>query len=139
MAVKNIIKDPNILAQQSEPFIFGQDEPLFQDMLDTANEHKAVCAGLAAVQIGVHKQVILVRKGNDFFFLINPAIIKYDGGAYYTTEGCLSVDNTKSVKRYRSVMVSYMTKCGKKCVKTFTGYTAQIIQHEIDHLNGVTI
>ena len=137
--IAKIITDPNILAQQSEDFVFGQDEWLLQDMLDTANEHKASCAGLAAIQIGVPKRVILVRKGNDFFFLINPTILKYDGGSYYTTEGCLSVDSTNAVRRYRSVMVGYMTKCGKKCVKTFTGYTAQIIQHEVDHLNGITI
>ena len=137
--IAKIIKDPNILAKPSEDFVFGEDEWLFQDMLDTANEHKAICAGLAAVQIGAHKRVILVRKGDDFFFLINPTILKYGGGAFYATEGCLSVESTKAVKRYRSVMVSYMTKCGKKCVKTFDGFTAQIIQHEVDHLNGITI
>ena len=140
MAVREITKDPNILKQKSEPFIFGQDEPLLQDMLDTANANKAVCVGLAAVQIGVHKRVILVRRGEKFMFMINPCIIQYGNGIYYTTEGCLSVDSPKTAKRYRAIMVSYTDeKENEHTYKIFKNYVAQIIQHEVDHLNGVLI
>ena len=137
--VRDIIKDPNILTQPSEPFIPGQDNDLLWDMLDTANAHKANCAGLAAIQIGIPKRVILVRHGNKFVPYVNPKIIKYGPGAYYATEGCLSVDGTKRVKRHRSIMLSYDGANGKRIVKQFNDYIAQIIQHEVDHCNGKLI
>ena len=138
--VKDIIKDPNILTRLSEDFIPGQDDTLIQDMLDTANAHKVNCAGLAAIQIGVPKRVILVRQGDKFTPFINPKIVRFGPGVYFATEGCLSVDGAKQVKRYRSIMVSYTDEKGKRhTAKRFNGYEAQIVQHEVDHLNGKLI
>lgn len=142
--IREIIKDPSILTQKSEPFIFGQDDHIIQDMLDTANACKDNCAGLAAVQIGYHKRAILIKfdfpyKEDEFRVFINPTIIKKNGGTYAVKEGCLSLDGARVVNRHRAILVSYMNENGKKFVKEFKGYIAQIIQHEVDHLNGVLI
>jgi peptide deformylase len=137
--VREIIKDPVILTQKSEPFIFGQDDHIVQDMLDTAEAHKENCVGLAAIQIGEPKRVILVRQGDNFVPFINPAVVKKSPDTYYTMEGCLSLEGVRNVRRHRSVMVSWTATNGKKKVKEFNGFTAQILQHEIDHLNGVLI
>ena len=137
--VREIIKAPGILTKKSEPFIFGQDDHIIQDMLDTAKSHKENCAGLAAIQIGVAKRVILVRNGDKFIPFINPAIIRYSPGTYCTKEGCLSLDGQHNVKRHYTILVSYTTKNGKNMVRQFAGRIAQIIQHEVDHLNGVLI
>lgn len=137
--VREIIKDPNILTQKSEPFDFEHDMPILQDMLDTAEFHKENCAGLAAIQIGVAKKIILVRQGDKFVPFINPAIIKRSPGTYCTKEGCLSLDGARTVKRHYNVMVSYTDRKGNRHTWTFADRTAQIIQHEVDHLNGVLI
>lgn len=137
--VREIIKDSDILTQQSKPFVFGQDDHIIQDLLDTANANKERCAGLAAIQLGVPKRVILVRQDNQFVPFINPTIIKRSPGWYYAQEGCLSLDGQRSVKRNHTIMVSYTTTNGKRHTKQFSGYTAQIIQHEVDHCNGVLI
>jgi peptide deformylase len=108
-------------------------------MLDTTEAHKENCVGLAAIQIGVPKRVILVRQGDNFIPFINPAVVKKSPGTYYAMEGCLSLDGVRNVRRHRSVMISWTTTNGKKKVKEFNGYTAQILQHEIDHLNGILI
>ena len=139
MSVKAIIKDPSFITQKSEPFIFGKDDHIIQDLLDTAEAHKENCAGLAAVQIGYLKRVILVKQDKQFIPFINPVIIKHSPNWYYTMEGCLSLDGQRNVKRYRSIMVSYMTLNGKKHTKQFDGFVAEIIQHEVDHLKGVLI
>ena len=139
MAVREIIKDPSILTNKSEPFNLEHDMPILMDMLDTANAHKDNCAGLAAIQIGEPKCVILVRNGDKFIPFINPIIIKMGNKTYVTEEGCLSLDGKRSVKRHASVMVAWTDLKGKRRVQTFTGYIAQIIQHEVDHLNGVLI
>ena len=137
--VREIIKDPSILTKKSESFDFEHDMPILQDMLDTAEFHKDNCAGLAAIQIGVPKRIILVRQGDKFMPFINPAITMKSRETYMTEEGCLSLESKHRVERHYSVMVSYMTKNGKKKVQQFSGYIAQIIQHEVDHLNGVLI
>ena len=137
--IKDIIKDVNVLTQQSEPFIFGEDDYLIQDLLDTANEHKENCAGLACIQIGVPKRVILARHGNKFVPYINPVIIQKSPKTYVTEEGCLSLDGLRTVKRHRSIKVMWSSPDGKRQAKEFTGYIAQILQHEIDHCNGMLI
>ena len=137
--VKDIIKDPSILTQKSEPFVFGQDDHIIQDLLDTANAHKENCAGLAAPQIGELKRVIMVRQGDKFVPFINPKITMKSRETYMAEEGCLSLDGKRKVKRHYSVMVSYTTKNGKNKVQQFSGYIAEIIQHEVDHLDGVLI
>lgn len=137
--VKDIIKDVDILTKKSEKFIFRMDEALIQDLMDTANTHKDNCAGLAAVQIGVHKRVFLVRVGDDFIPFINPVIVKRSGGTYVANESCLSLDGSREVKRYNTITVVYAERNGKIKKHAFNGFIAQVIQHECDHLNGVLI
>lgn len=139
MAVREIVKDVNILTQKSAPFILGEDDSVIQDLQDTATDHEDRCVGLAAIQIGIPKRVIVVKEGSNFVTYINPVIVKRSRESYMATEGCLSLDSPRTVKRYRSIMVSYTTANGKKKSKTFDGFVAEILQHEIDHCNGVLI
>ena len=137
--VREIIKDMEILTQKSEKFVIGQDEHLIADMLDTANKHKDRCAGLACIQIGVPKRVILVRQGDKFIPYINPVIVSKSPNTYIATEGCLSVEGVRSVKRHEQIKLVYCDRNGKTKSANFNGYVAQIIQHECDHLNGILI
>lgn len=137
--VREIIKDTEILTQKSERFVIGQDEHLIKDMLDTANAHKDNCAGLACIQIGVPKRVILVRQGDKFVPFINPMIVSKSTKTYIAEEGCLSVEGLHSVKRHRAIKLIYTDRNGKTRSGDFNGLTAQIIQHECDHLNGILI
>lgn len=137
--VREIIKDTEILTQKSEKFVIGQDEHLIEDMLDTANKHKDICAGLACVQIGVPKRVILVKQGDKFIPYINPVIISKSPNTYVATESCLSVEGEHSVKRHYQIKLLYCDRNGKTKATQFNGYIAQIIQHECDHLNGILI
>lgn len=137
--VRKITKDLEILSRKSENFIPGLDDHLIVDMLDTANAHKDNCAGLACIQIGINKRIILVRDGDDFKVFCNPAIVKRSAKTYMATEGCLSLDGSREVKRHNSVMVSWVTPKGKRNVKEFTGWIAEVLQHEIDHCNGILI
>lgn len=137
--VREITKDLEILSRKSENFIPGLDDHLITDMLDTANAHKDNCAGLACIQIGVPKRIILVRSGDGFMIFCNPAIAKKSAKTYMATEGCLSLDGSREVKRHNSVMVSWVTPKGKRNAREFTGWIAEILQHEIDHCNGILI
>ena len=137
--IKEIIKDEKILTKKSERFEFGKDEHIIQDMIDTANAHKANCVGLAAVQIGVHKRVILVWNNGKFLPFINPVIVQKSKETYTAKESCLSLDGAREVKRHKGIKVIYQMKNGKSKCMAFSGYAAQIIQHECDHLDGVLI
>lgn len=139
MAAKPIVKDISILSRKSENFIPGLDDHLITDMLDTANAHKDNCAGLACIQIGVPKRIILVRSGDGFMVFCNPVIVKRSAKTYMATEGCLSLDGSREVKRHNSVMVSWVNPKGKRNTKEFTGWIAEILQHEIDHTMGKLI
>jgi peptide deformylase len=138
--IKEIIKDENVLKQVSEPFVFGEDDELIQDLLETAEAHRENCAGLASIQIGVAKKVILVRNNEDkFLVFINPSIIKKSPKTYITEEGCLSLEGLRQVKRHFSIKVIWTTLDGKTKAQEFNGRMAQILQHEIDHCKGVLI
>ena len=139
--VREIVKDTEILSQKSVPVDLtdASDIELLGDMIDTAEAHRDNCVGLAAIQIGVPKRVILVRQGNVFTPFINPVIIKKSPRTYVTEEGCLSLDGTRSVKRHHTIKVTWTTFAGKKQVKEFSGFIAEIIQHEVDHCNGILI
>lgn len=137
--IKEIVKDENILRQKSELFVMGEDDCLITDMIDTANANKDNCAGLACIQIGVAKRVILVRQGDNFIPFINPMIIKKSPKTYIAREGCLSIDGYRIVQRHNSIKVMWTTQNGKRKVQEFNGYFAQILQHEIDHCNGILI
>jgi peptide deformylase len=137
--IKEIIKDEEFLTQKSEAVTFEEAQEIITDLLDTANYHIDNCAGLAAPQIGVHKRVVVIRNGNTFFPMVNPVVVKKTGKKFVNHEGCLSLEGTRAVERYSSVLVGYLDKSGKRITKTFNGILAIIVQHETDHLNGVLI
>ena len=137
--IKDIIKDTDILTQKSEQVSVEEAQEIVTDLLDTAHHHIDDCAGLAAPQIGVHKKVIVVRNGNSFFPMINPMIIKKSGRKFVNNEGCLSLEGTRNVERFPTILASYTDRNGKRVTKTYNGLMAVIIQHEVDHLHGVLI
>ena len=140
--VKEIIHDTILLARESEPAT-AQDLPIAQDLLDTLIAHKDGCVGMAANMIGEFKRIIafLDESGRapTYTVMLNPEIIARSG-IYETEEGCLSLlGNPRKCKRYRTIKVQYQTLELKTHTKNFTGWTAQIIQHEVDHCNGILI
>jgi peptide deformylase len=139
--IKEINKDIESLSQKSVAFDLTNDadNELLRDMIDTANAHKENCAGLAAIQIGVAKRAILVRMGDTFVPFINPMIIHKSSQTYCANEGCLSLDGTRAVKRHRTVKAMWTDAKGKRHVREFKGFVAQIIQHEVDHCDGILI
>ena len=140
--IKEIIHDPIFLAGKSETATI-EDLQVAQDLLDTLLAHKDSCVGMAANMIGVKKRIIafLDESGRTttYTVMLNPEIIKKDD-AYNTTEGCLSLlGDPRPCKRYKSLKVKYQTMELQTRIKTYTGWTAQIIQHEVDHCEGVLI
>ncbi|MBE6575634.1 MAG: peptide deformylase [Ruminococcaceae bacterium] len=140
--VKELMHDPIFLAGKAE--IAGEDDlPIAQDLLDTLLAHKGSCVGMAANMIGVKKRIIafLDESGRvpTYTVMLNPEIIKKDG-AYDAEEGCLSLlGGPRPCKRYKSIKVRYQTTEMQVRIKTYTGWTAQIIQHEVDHCDGILI
>ena len=140
--IKELMHDPIFLAGKSE--IAGKEDlQTAQDLLDTLIAHKEGCVGMAANMIGVKKRIIafLDESGRTptYTVMLNPEIIKRDG-AYDTEEGCLSLlGGPRPCKRYKSIKVRYQTTELQTRIKTYTGFTAQIIQHEVDHCDGVLI
>ena len=135
--IKPIIHDPIFLSQKSAPA--GPDDlSVAQDLRDTLNAHRDGCVGMAANMIGVLKRVIIFDDGGKPTVMFNPEIMK-KSQPYQTEEGCLSLEGKRSVKRWKSIKVQYQTEDFQVRYKTYTGWTAQIIQHEIDHCNGVLI
>ena len=140
--VKELIHDPLFLAGKSE-FATKEDLQVAQDLLETLMAHKETCFGMAANMIGVKKRIIAFFDGSGraptYMVMLNPEIIKKDG-AYNTEEGCLSLlGGSRPCKRYKSIKVKYQTLELQTRIKTYTGWTAQIIQHEIDHCDGILI
>ena len=135
--IRPIMKDPIFLAQKSAPATV-LDLPVAQDLRDTLAAHRDGCVGMAANMIGVAKRIIIFDDNGSATVLFNPEIVKCSG-PYEAEEGCLSLSGTRKAKRYRSIKVRYQNEKFKTRLKTYTGFTAQIIQHEIDHCNGVLI
>ena len=140
--IKEILHDPIFLAGKSE-IATKDDLQVAQDLLDTLMAHKDSCVGMAANMIGVNKRIIafLDDRGRapTYTVMLNPEIIK-KGGVYNTEESCLSLlGGPRPCKRYRSIKVKYQTLDMRTRIKTYTGWTAQIIQHEVDHCDGVLI
>ena len=135
--IRPIMKDPIFLAQKSLPATVP-DLPVAQDLRDTLEAHREGCVGMAANMIGVNKRIIIFDDEGSATVMFNPEIIRCSG-AYEAEEGCLSLPGTRRAKRYRSIKVQYQNERFETRLKTYTGWTAQIIQHEIDHLNGVLI
>ena len=135
--IRDICKDEAFLAQKAEPAAVD-DLGTAQDLLDTLIAHKDGCVGMAANMIGVAKRIIAVEAEDGYLVLFNPVILK-KSGPYNTEEGCLSLEGVRPTRRWKSIKVQYETADGKPRIRTFTGWTAQIIQHEIDHCDGILI
>ena len=135
--IKPIIKDPIFLAQKSAPATM-LDLPIAQDLRDTLEAYRDGCVGMAANMIGVAKRIIIFDDNGSATVMLNPEIVKCSE-PYEAEEGCLSLAGTRKAKRYRSIKVRYQNERFEMRLKTYTGFTAQIIQHEIDHCNGVLI
>ena len=132
-----ICRDEGFLAQKAEA-AGAEDLGTAQDLLDTLIAHKDGCVGMAANMIGVCKCIIAFDNEGKFEVMLNPEIIK-QSGAYEAEEGCLSLDGTRKARRYRTIKVRWLNEKLQERINTFTGFTAEIIQHEIDHCEGVII
>ena len=135
--IRDICKDELFLARKAAP-ASPEDLSIAQDLLETLIAHKDGCVGMAANMIGVNKRIIAVDCDGAYLLMLNPVILK-QSGAYEAEEGCLSLAGTRKTKRYRSIKVQWQNEKFQTRVKTFTGWTAQIIQHEIDHCDGILI
>lgn len=135
--IREIIRDPIFLAQISEP-ADESDIQTARDLLDTITAHKDECVGMAANMIGVKKRVIVFDDGGRFSVMFNPEIIA-KAEPYKTEEGCLSLLGARPATRFKKIKVRYLNEELRPRIKTYTGFTAQIIQHEIDHCGGILI
>lgn len=135
--VREIMRDEAFLDQKAEPATL-KDLPAAQDLLDTLAAHKDACVGMAANMIGVNKRIIVFDNEGAYMVMFNPEIIK-KSEPYQTEEGCLSLSGIRKAKRWKSIKEQYQNEKFQTRFKAFTGWTAQIIQHEIDHCEGVLI
>ena len=135
--IKSIVKDVFFLGQKSEPAT-KQDISVGQDLMDTLRANQDHCVGMAANMIGVKKKIIIVNIGIMNVVMYNPVIVKKDT-LYETEEGCLSLTGIRKTTRYQNIEVEYYDSSWKKHRQSYSGWTAQIIQHECDHLAGIII
>ena len=136
--VRELVHDPIFLAQKSTE-ASKEDLPVAKDLLETLVAHKETCVGMAANMIGVAKRIIAFDNGGKYMVMLNPEIIK-QSGEYEAEESCLSLlGGPRKTKRYQKIKVRYQTEDLQARMKSFEGWTAQIIQHEVDHCNGVLI
>ena len=135
--IRDICKDETFLAQKAEPAT-PADLPVAADLLETLEHHKAGCVGMAANMIGVNKRLIAFDSEGTYMVMFNPEIVK-KSEPYEAVEGCLSLSGARRTRRWRSIKVRYQNGAFQTRFKTFTGWTAQIIQHEIDHCDGILI
>ena len=136
--VRELTHDPIFLAQKSAP-AGKEDLEIARDLLDTLTAHRQTCVGMAANMIGQAKRIIAFDCDGRYMVMFNPVIVKCEG-EYETQESCLSLlGGPRTTRRYQKIKVEYQTEAMQTRLKTFTGWTAQIIQHEIDHCNGILI
>lgn len=135
--IREIIHDTFIL-QMSSQDAYPNDLQTAHDLLDTLKANSERCVGMAANMIGVCKCIIAFNDNGAYTIMFNPEIVKFSG-AYEAEEGCLSLSGTRKTKRYKSIKVRFQNENFQPRIKTYTDYTAQIIQHEIDHCNGILI
>ena len=135
--VRPIMKDPMFLAAKSETAT-KEDIPVALDLLDTLRAHLEGCVGMAANMIGVRKRIIAVSMGFAQVAMLNPVIVKKQK-PYEAEEGCLSLAGVRKTTRYEEIEVTYLDLNMKPCRQRFTGFAAQVIQHEVDHCDGILI
>ena len=135
--VKEIIHDPILLAQKSKTAT-AEDIPVADNLIDTLKANSERCVGMAANMIGTAKRVIVFSDNGKIGEMFNPEIIS-GKDAFETEEGCLSLSGVRKTKRYKTIKVKWQNRDFQYRIKNFTGWTAQIIQHEIDHCNGILI
>ncbi len=136
--IKELIHDPFFLGVKSETAT-EEDLQTARDLLDTLTAHKSKCVGMAANMIGIRKRIIVFDNEGEYMIMLNPEIIR-KSGVYETAEGCLSLlGDPRKCTRYKSIKVKWQNENCQTRIKTFEGFTAQIIQHEIDHCDGILI
>ena len=135
--VRPLMTDTVFLAQKAQPADAG-DVAVADDLLDTLKAHEDGCVGMAANMIGVNKAIIVFDNDGTPLEMFNPVIL-YRKGLYLAEEGCLSLQGQRKTKRHRTIKVQCQDRTMQTHVKNFTGWTAQIIQHEVDHCNGILI
>ena len=135
--IKPIVRDIFFLGQKSE-IATMQDLSVGQDLQDTLKANQDRCVGMAANMIGVKKRIIIVNIGIINLVMYNPVIVRKDG-PFETEEGCLSLDGVRKTTRYQNIEVEYLDGSWKKHRQKYSGWAAQIIQHEVDHLDGIII
>lgn len=135
--IRPIVKDVLFLGQKSE-LATREDAPVIEDLVDTLRANLDRCVGMAANMIGVKKRILVFSLGEIIVLMVNPVILKRDG-IYDTEESCLSLTGFRKTKRYKTIEVEYLDRNFKKQKQVFTGFTAQIIQHELDHFEGIII
>ena len=135
--IREICKDETFLAQKAAPAT-AADLGVAQDLMETLIAHKDGCVGMAANMIGISKRIIAIDHDGEYMVMFNPEIIKKNQ-PYNAEEGCLSLIGTRKARRWKSSKVRWQNRDFQVRIKTFNGWTAQIIQHEIDHCEGVII
>lgn len=135
--IRDICKDEVFLAQKAEPAT-PDDVQVAADLLETLEHHKAGCVGMAANMIGINKRIIAFDNEGSYMVMFNPEIVK-KSEPYDTEEGCLSLTGIRPAKRWKTIKERWQNEKFQERLKTFTGWTAQIIQHEIDHCEGIII
>ena len=135
--IRDICKDELFLTRKAAPAL-PEDLPIAQDLLETLIAHKDSCVGMAANMIGVAKRIIAFENEDGYLVMFNPVILK-KSGPYETEEGCLSLTGTRKTKRFQTIKVQWQNETFQPRIKTFSGWTAEIIQHELDHCDGILI
>ena len=135
--IREICRDETFLSQKAAPAT-ADDLATAQDLLDTLTAHKDGCVGMAANMIGVCKRIIAFDNEGTYMVMFNPVIVR-QSGPYEAQEGCLSLTGVRKTKRFQTVKVQWQNEKFQTRLKTFTGWTAEIIQHEIDHCEGIVI
>lgn len=135
--IRPVVKDILFLGQKSEPAT-KDDAAVIDDLVDTLKSNLEYCVGMAANMIGVKKRILVFSVGDIIIPMVNPVILKREG-SYETEESCLSLTGFRKTMRYETIDVEYFDRDFKKHKQVFTGFTAQIIQHEVDHFEGIII
>ena len=135
--IREICRDETFLSQKAAPAT-ADDLATAQDLLDTLTAHKDGCVGMAANMIGVNKRIIAFDNAGTYMVMFNPVIVR-QSGPYEAEEGCLSLAGVRKTKRFQTIKVQWQNEKFQTRLKTFTGGTAELIQHEIDHCEGILI